>query len=267
MSDATPTTASPPGKAPTRLATRGASRAWPIFAFITTLGCGDGHLDAFSRQTPLAGGGVDSGGSAQGGAATGGDKSSGGSGGGAAGVAGTAGGVLLIDDFEGDTNETTIPGGWWYLTQDGTSTIQANYASPTTRAGAPTQALRAYGSGFKNWCFVGLDLPGKPNLDASAYTRFSFWARAEPSSMVRQLGIDLLDSTNVNVQDSSPIHFQTAITLSTEWVYYSLSFAEFTPNSGSSTTRVNRAELSGAEFWVYSPDSFDFYLDDVALVP
>ncbi|MGC4090296.1 MAG: carbohydrate binding domain-containing protein [Polyangiaceae bacterium] len=212
--------------------------------------CSDGQLDAFSRTELVGSGGA--GGSSSGGASNGGSSGS------------SSTSPYLIDDFEDGDNQTLTSGGWWFVTSTNNS-ISANYGSASTRNGVSTRALRASGVGCNGWCFVGLDLPG-PYLDARSFTRLSFWARAEASS-VRMLSIDALDSTNINPSDSTAIHFRKDITLSTEWTFYSLSFDELVSTIGSPTSKLNRGTLSAIEFWVFSSDSFDFSLDDVSLVP
>ena len=225
---------------------------------INLAGCSDGTLDAFTSEASLGGANTSGGGANTSG---GGANTSGGGG-----VASSAT-PLLLDDFEDGDNQTLPSGGWWFPTGDGSSTLNVNYATQSIRSGSSTHALRAFGSGFRGWCFVGLDLPGQPNLDARAYARVSFWARAEPGSSVRMLSVDVLDSTNVNSMDSTAIHFRKDIELVSEWTNYTLLFADFVPTSGSPALRLDRGALATVEFWVFSPDAFDFLLDDVSLLP
>lgn len=237
---------------------------FPRFAglLIGIAGCSDGTLDAFTHEAAV-GGTSTSGGSANasGGATKGGSASGGATSGGASSA------TLLLDDFEDGDNQTLPSGGWWFQTSDGSSTLNVSYATQSIRAGTSTHALRAYGNGFRDWCFVGLDLPGQPNLDARAYARVSFWARAEPGASVRTLSLDVLDSTNINSMDSTAIHFRQNIELTSEWTNYALLFADFVPTSGSSALRLDRGALATLEFWVFSPEAFDFLLDDVSLLP
>ena len=110
-------------------------------------------------------------------------------------------------------------------------------------------------------------MPGQPNLDASAYSRVTFLARAEPASVARTLSVDVLDSTSINLQDSTALHFRSTVELSSEWASFSLPLKDFVPTEGDATRRVNRAELSTLEFWVFSPDAFDFWIDDLVFSP
>jgi hypothetical protein len=236
-------------------------------------GCSDGRLDAFSRQTQTVGG-APSGGVNGSGGSTGGVSNSTGGSSGAAGMTasgGSTGGVntgpLLIDDLEDGDSQTLIAGGWWYMQNDRSGTGQAEYGVSTSRAGNSTRAVHAFGSGFNSWFFVGVDLPGQPNLDATAFSRVTFLARAEPSSVARSLNIDVLDSTSVNVQDSTALHFRSTVELATEWKSFSLLLKEFAPTDGDASLRVNRAELSTIEFWIFSPDAFDFWIDDLGFSP
>lgn len=236
--------------------------------FAATPSCSDGRLDAFTRQTQTAAGGSPA---ASGGAASGsggiGNASGGAAGKGLGGGAGASSGPLLIDDLEDGDNQTLILGGWWYMHNDGSGSGQALYGAETNRAGSRTRAVRAQGSGYRAWFFIGVDLPGQPNLDASAFSRVTFQARAEPTSVVRTLSIDLLDSTSVNQQDFSALHFRSTIELGNEWATYSLPLNAFVPTEGDAALRVNRAELSTLEFWVFSPEPFDFWLDDLGFAP
>src|SRR5262245_18967597 len=193
------------------------------------MGCSNGQLDAFSRTSEVVaeGGAFGSGGRAATGA--------GGTGGGAAGSGGGSGGSagpLLIDDFEDANNETIIPGGWWFITGDGTGTVEVVYGDATTRGATATRAFRVKGSGFKSWLFAGLDLPGQPNLDASAFNYITFSARSDAAASERTLSVDLLDGTSVNAQDSTALHFRTEIELRNDWTVYTLALRDFVPTDG-----------------------------------
>jgi hypothetical protein len=226
-----------------RAATIAARLGW--FAILSSmLACSDGHLDAFSRQPSVTNDG---------------GRSSAGS--------DTPTRPLLIDDFDDGDNQTITPGGWWYLTGDGSGTHGANYILTTTRDGAATLALRATGSGFTAWFFVGLDLPGQPNFEASAFSRVTFLARAEETSTVRELAFDVLDGTSVNLANSTELHFRAPLALTTEWQSYSFAFRDFVPTDGDAARRVNRANLATLEFWVFGPERFDFWLDELRFEP
>jgi hypothetical protein len=85
--------------------------------------------------------------------------------------------------------------------------------------------------------------------------------------VARSLSIDVLDSTSVNVQDSTALHFRSTAELGTEWKSFSLPLKDFAPTVGDASLRVNRAELSTIEFWIFSPDAFDFWIDDLGFAP
>ncbi|MFZ5890932.1 MAG: hypothetical protein ACOY0T_07770 [Myxococcota bacterium] len=229
--------------------------------------CSNGALDAFTRELGSGGtqgqGGSASGGSASGGSASGGSANSGGAQ--AQGGSGSPS-PLLLDNFEDGDTQTLISGGWWYVTNDTGSSLNVNYSSLGAREGGNAHALRAYGSACPTWCFVGLDLPGQPYLDARSYTRLSFWARAESISTVRSLSVDVLDGTNVNGTD--PMHFRKDLTVSESWTNYSLPFDELIPTSGAASLRLDRSKLATIGFWVFTAsEPFDILLDDVTLLP
>jgi hypothetical protein len=123
------------------------------------------------------------------------------------------------------------------------------------------------GSGFKSWLFAGLDLPGQPNLDASAFNYITFSARSDAATSERTLSVDLLDGTSVNAQDSTALHFRTEIELRNDWTVYTLALRDFVPTDGDAALRVNRASLAAVQFWVLSPETFDFWIDDLGFSP
>lgn len=244
------------------------AKLWLCAAFATSgSGCSDGHLDAFTRQarTDANSGGTNSGGtgarpgSSEGGGSTGAMAGRGGN--------GTSTRALLIDDLEDGDSQTLVAGGWWYMQNDRSGVGLAEFGASTSRAGRSTRAVHALGSGFRYWFFVGVDLPGQPNLDATAFTALTFLARTEPSTPAQALSIDLLDTTSVNVMSSTALHFRSSVELSPEWRSFSLPLEDFVPVDGDAALRVNRAELSTVEFWIFSPDPFDFWLDDLGFLP
>jgi hypothetical protein len=233
------------------------------------LGCSDGQLDAFSRQSEVVteGGGLGSGGKPGTGGTTGVSGGAGGSAGTTSAGGSDANGPLLIDDFEDGNNETIVPGGWWYVQGDGSGSFDAAYGAATTRGANITRALRVNGSGFKSWIFAGLDLPGQPNLDASAFGYLTFSARSDAAAIERTLSVDVLDGTSVNAQDSTALHFRTQVELSNEWTVYSIALRELAPTDGEATLRANRASLAAVQFWILSAEPFDFWIDDLGFSP
>ncbi|HET9929982.1 MAG TPA: hypothetical protein VFQ35_04810 [Polyangiaceae bacterium] len=235
-------------------------RLW-MLVLLVFVGCSNGRLDAFTREGEGAGG-APSGGSASGGAARGGAPSTGGTGMARGGTSNSGGGMtgpLVLDDFEDGDNQTLPPMGWWYVETDMTpNAIMMDTKAPNAHGGA--RSLRVYGSGCRDWCFLGVDLPGEEPFDARAYSRISFWARAEPSSVVHTLSVDVLDSPN-------GVHFRNDIDLSAQWGNYTVNFAELVPTESSSTAVLDRSHLIQVEFWIFSPEAFDFYIDDVVFLP
>jgi hypothetical protein len=215
--------------------------AWLAFALAVTTtlpACSDAEVTAFSRDASLSG---------SGGAA--------------------AGSSRLLDDFSDGDNQTITPGGWWYFRGDGTVPDDGTFGefgADTLRDGVSNRALHSHASGFSDWgFFVGVDLPGEPDLDARSYTRLSFWARSEPSAVFRNLRVDVLDASNA----ATGVHFESPIVLGTDWQRYSLPFRDFTRSDHANDPALDLARLTTFEFWVPSADSFDFWLDDLALDP
>lgn len=223
------------------------------------LGCSDGQLDAFRRVSEVVAEG--------GGPGSGGRPGAGGGGGNAGLGSGGSKGPLLVDDFEDGNNETIIPGGWWFAQGDGSAAIEAAYGAATTRGASTTRALHVSGSGFKSWAFAGLDLPGQPNLDASAFRYLTFSARTEAAAVARTINVDILDGTSVNALDSNALHFRTAVELSDDWSIYTIVIGNLSPTIGDATLRPNRASLAAVQFWVHSTEPFDFWIDDLGFAP
>ena len=234
-----------------------------LFVLLVFVGCSNGHLDAFTRNDQISSGGAASGGTASGGAAHGGSPNSGGGQNrGGSNSGGTTTGPLVLDDFEDGNTETLPPNGWWYADVDPNGNANAISIDPNAAsAHGGMHALRVYGSGCKDWCFLGLDLPGDEPFDARAYTRISFWARTEPSSVVHTLSVDVLDTTN------AAVHFRNNLDLSTQWGNYTVNFSELVPTEGSPGLTLDRSHLNQVEFWIFSPEAFDFLVDDVVLLP
>lgn len=256
--------------------------------------CSNGHLDAFSREVQSVGGtsnggasnggafsggasnggatfgGGPSGGAPSGGATNGGGTSSAGAAGQPNGVGGMPGGPLVLDDFEDGDARTLVNDGWWYVTRDLVTAEEMPNAividPSASDAHTGAHALRVSGGGCKSWCFLGVDLRGQPYLDGRAYSKLSFWARLEPGSVVRSLSIDMLDGTNVN-DSGNPVHFRNVLELTPQWGNYTLNFSQLVPTEGSPSASIDRGRLAQVEFWIFSPDAFDFSLDDVVFLP
>ncbi len=210
--------------------------------------CSDAEVQAFNRLAQ-----------AEGGAGGRTEPGSGGSSGGQS--AGSNSGPVLIDDFSDGNTETITSGGWWYSVGDrGLSPLMRFDQTP--RAGITTGALRATGSGC-GWCFIGLDLPGEPNFDARGFGQIVFFARAEAASSVRKLQIDLLDFTGT----ATGVHFEAFIELGTEWTRYALPFRQFVPSGEDASVTLDLSRLAQLQFWVFSSDAYDYWIDDLMLVP
>jgi hypothetical protein len=228
-------------------------------------GCGDGRLDVLEPVPATAGStaagraGETSGGSA-GAIATGGFGGDGGRG--TSGTSGASGSNLpspfLLDDFEdSDTKSPNIPEGYWYFERDGACGSGWLAVEVTQGELGQTHAIRSRGEGCSNWgALLGLDLGYEQGIfDASSFDALRFWARAEPGSTT-EISVSLLD----------PYHFDTLIQLDAEWREFVLPLEGFVFNDREPEEPFNVDRLTHLQFFVFSPDAFDFWLDDLAFV-
>jgi hypothetical protein len=166
---------------------------------------------------------------------------------------------FVLDDFEdGNTESLNISDGYWYFEPD--QTCSGSFPVETTAGHAgTTHALRTRGGGCTAWgALVGLDLGGSSDtdsFDASSFDALRLWARAEPGS-VTELSVSLLD----------PQHFDTVVEVSTEWQELVLPLDGFAFNDQGSERPHDASRFTHLQFFVFSPDDFDFWLDDIAFV-
>ena len=239
--------------------------------------CDDGTLRAFE---PLSGLDAPGGSGTGGNSGTGGRDGSGGSGGsnesagtsgssesgstsGGDGSGGTAAGSdagkprspLLIDDFEDGDTIAQEPLWWWYPINDGTGT-QGFGIEPVSRGTASVYALRTHGSGFAEWGgAVGVDLTGEsPSLNALPNKQLCFVARVEAGS-----------SSLVHVQFlQGGQHYVQDLSLSAAWTRYCRPFSAFVTQTQQALVP---SELLALQFFFPAGSPFEFWLDDVELVP
>jgi hypothetical protein len=219
-----------------------------VSAATGVLAC-DGELEVIERANQDGGAAAPSGGSA-GSAPTGGAP-----GAGSAGAAGAA--PFVLDDFEdGDTQSSNISEGYWYSRPDGTCSVGLSIESTPERA-PNTHAIRFRGGGCTAWgALLGLDLGGAgESFDASSFDSLRFSVRAEAGS-VTTLNVSLLD----------PLHFDVMLEASTDWRDVSLPFSGFTFNEAGPEEPFDTDRLTHLQFFVFSPESFDIWLDDLAFV-
>jgi hypothetical protein len=228
-------------------------------------GCGDGRLEVL-EPLPLTGGSAASGAAGQtsggnaGGFPTGGFGGDGGRG--TSGTSGSSGSNLpspfLLDDFEdSDTKSPNIPEGYWYFETDGACASGWLAVEMTQGELGETHAIRSRGVGCRNWgALLGLDLGyDAGRFDASSFDALRLWARVEPGS-----------STEVSVSLLDPLHFDTLIGLDAEWREFVLPLDAFVFNDREPVEPFDVDRLTHLQFFVFSPDAFDFWLDDLAFV-
>jgi hypothetical protein len=166
---------------------------------------------------------------------------------------------FVLDDFEdGNTESLNIPEGYWYFEPD--PTCGGSFVIETTTGHADaTHAIRTRGGGCTAWgALVGLDLGGSSDtdsFDASSFDALGLWARAEPGS-VTELNVSLLELQ----------HFDTVIELGTEWQEFVLPLDGFEFNDQGTEQPYDVSGLTHLQFFVFSSENFDFWLDDIAFV-
>ena len=201
--------------------------------------CTDGRLDVFQPS-------LDSGASGAGGFA---GQPTGGSGGGA------PASPFVLDDFEDGDTQSFIRDGFWYLKPDDTCTGSFGIELVTDRPGSG-RAIRARGGGCMSWgALLGLDLGGTDTpFDGSSFGLLRFWARAEPET-VAELTVSLLD----------PLHFNAPIDMTSSWREYALALDGFAFEDQGPARPLDSSALTHLQFFVFSSESFDFWLDDLTL--
>lgn len=166
---------------------------------------------------------------------------------------------LLIDDFEDGNTQCLATAGYWYLVNDGTGWQEQITFGAAPEQNPATQALHMRGGGFSQWgTALGLDLAGSfPVFDASAYRELRFHARAEPGSTT-DIEVHILESE---------LHFSAKVALTSEWSEFVLPLGTMLSTAGDPPRPLDRAAISAIQFFVLSDASFDYWLDDVVLVP
>jgi hypothetical protein len=165
--------------------------------------------------------------------------------------------LLLVDDFEDGDTLASNGFGWWY-SQNDTAGDQDFRISETSERPPSTRAANSSGIGFDLWgALLGLDLtPGDGMYDASAFAEVRFWAKAAPNSVT---------SLSARLLEGAELQFETVIELTTEWQEYVLAFDSVVPVDGSDR-KLDASRLAAVQFFVFSADRFDFWIDDVVLV-
>jgi hypothetical protein len=188
--------------------------------------------------------------------------------------------LRVIDDFE-DADDFILEHdgrvGRWTAFNDGTGTQSppagvGNFASSTPGRDSG-YAARTTGSGFTSWgAGIGFDLnndgSGKQVYDASGYVGVSFWARAAAPVVVRFNVSDVNTDPDGGVCTGCFDHFGIDIALTTEWHKYLVVWSLLGQQGwGSPQTALDTAQLYGMQLQFGPNQSFDLWVDDVALVP
>ncbi len=165
---------------------------------------------------------------------------------------------LLVDDFEDQDTRAANGFGWWYATNDTAGDQDFRISEISDRASSHW-AANTSGIGFDIWgALVGLDLtPGDGTFDASSFEAMRFWAKAGPQSVTH---------ISARLLESSESQFGLDIELQQQWTRYTLVFDELEAADGSSRT-LDASRLAALQLFVFSPERFDFWIDDVVLVP
>ena len=186
----------------------------------------------------------------------------------------------MIDNME-DGNPTIMSNdgraGNWYVFGDsqGTHTFGPTVLAPK-RGPSSSIAIHYTGSGFTEWgSGVGFDLNNtgggastKQPYDLSDFRGITFWARA---TTLFQIVISVPD---VNTDPAGQLctdcdhHWYGGVTIDAEWKRYFLDFADLQLESGTVPTPTEFATdaVIGFQFKAPIGSTFDFWIDDVALV-
>lgn len=172
------------------------------------------------------------------------------------GMGGAAHDTLLIDDFEDGDTLANSGFGWWYTTNDTTGEQDFRIAEVFDRPEG-TRAANSSGTGFDVWgALVGLDLTiGEGTYDARAFSELRFWARAAPDS-VTAVSARLIEGD---------LQFEKAIELSADWQEYVLELRSLSAVDGSARV-IDSSRLMALQFFVFSDQRFEFWIDDVVFV-
>jgi hypothetical protein len=195
--------------------------------------------------------------------------------------------------------------GSWFSFNDGTgmqfppvATQLFPMTSLGTPRGASTLAVHTYGSGFTTWgAGVGFELASTAAYDASGYAGIAFWARGA-AGVTQTLRVNVTDrntsqfggvcdldcqadvgatenvgsTDGVCMTDRGPCHdyfgadFGSALT--SEWQLFRFTWAQLSARnwSNKNLSAIVTSEVYGLRIQADSPDSFDFWLDDIAFI-
>ncbi len=164
----------------------------------------------------------------------------------------------LIDDFEDLNTQAAFEVGWWFVTNDGSSTQTMEVVAPGDRPG-DLGALHSTGGPFTGWgAIVGVNLTGtgaEKGYDASRFTSLRFFAKAGPGSQTATSACFLSGDTC----------FSYGVTLDSAWSEYTIPLASAS-NADNPMLRLDASAIRCVQFAVSGTGIFDLWLDDVAFV-
>jgi len=185
----------------------------------------------------------------------------------------------VIDDMEDGNFSISANGGrsgYWYAYGDGTGTAVFEPVALSPKRGASTTSLHYSGSGYRTWgSGIGFDFnnPGgaestKNPYDASAYTGVTFWAKATASTSVMFQLPDRNTQVRGGICTSCDHHWQTLVTIGTEWTRYTVRFADLQLEGGTvpTPTAFDKTGIIMMQMHFSTGKVFDVWVDDFALV-
>lgn len=186
----------------------------------------------------------------------------------------------LVDDLEdGDDWIVAQEGriGRWHTFNDGTGTqtppVGAGNLVASTPGRESSYAVRTSGSGFTTWgAGVGFDFNDdgttKATYDASPYLGVTFWARAESPVVIRFSVSDVNTDEDGGTCSTCSDHHGIDLALTTSWVQYTFTWRRLQQIGwGDAQDALDPAQLFGLQFQVAQGVTFDFWIDDVSLIP
>jgi hypothetical protein len=190
-----------------------------------------------------------------------------------------------MEDGDGTIETTERRGGVWFSFNDKTDGTQIPdpYAEVFSmaeldppRAGSRF-AARSHGGGFSDWgAGIGFELFNQKAYDLSRYAGITFWARRSPGAY-NKVRFAVTDSATAprggqchEYADYSTCsdYFGSELSLSTEFRRYTLYWSDLTQQGWGDPRpdSVNTSEIYGVRFQSDAVESFDFWVDDIALL-
>lgn len=188
-----------------------------------------------------------------------------------------------MEDGDGTIELIAQRGGSWFSFNDKTAGTQEPASDAETfamselvppRSGSHI-AARSRGGGFTIWgAGIGFEIYSQKAYDLSSYAGITFWARREPdtASTLRFAVTDVATAPRGHqCHDNDAAcsdYFGSDVSLATSFQRYSFTWAELAqvgwgkPNPPS----VDPSQIYGLRFQMYQGESFDFWIDDIALI-